>query len=211
MANITSRERTMKLVQMAMLSAIIILMAFTPLGYLKVGTLSITFIMIPVVIGAIVLGPSYGAILGGLFGITSFIQCFGLEPFGTALFSINPFYTFIICMVPRILMGFLAGLIFKAIARIDKTKVLSFVCASLSGALLNTILFMGSLVLLFGNTDYIHGFMDMLGTTSVIPFIIAFVGVNGLVEAITCCVVGFAVSKALVKFVPSNRTQIEAK
>lgn len=104
-----NRAKTLWMAQTAILSAIIILMSFTPLGYLKVGVIEITFIMIPVAVGAILMGPATGAFLGGVFGITSFMQAvFGLSPFGVALLQINPFYLFTLAMVPRILDG-LAG------------------------------------------------------------------------------------------------------
>ena len=96
--------KTGRMVQLAILTAIILLMAFTPIGYLHFGIIEITLIMIPVIIGAIVLGPGAGAFLGGMFGLTSFIQCFGMSGFGAALLSIQPVLTFLVCMIPRILM-----------------------------------------------------------------------------------------------------------
>jgi len=191
------RKDLVKLTQLSILVAIIAIMTFTPLGYLKTGAIEITFMTIPVVIGAIILGEFSGAILGGAFGITSFIQCFGLSPFGAVLLGINPIYTFIICLVPRILMGYLAGLIFKGLSKFDKTKIVSFGVASLSGALLNTIFFMVTLILLFGNSTFIQ---DMQGGKNVLAFAVAFVGTNGLIEAIVTFVVGTAISKALVTF-----------
>ncbi len=192
-------QKTRRLVQMAILIAIMLVLAFTPLGYLKVGAIEITFMTIPVVIGAILLGPAAGAFLGGVFGLTSFIQCFGMSAFGAALLGINPFLTFLVCMVPRILMGYLAGVIFRVIYRHDKTKILSFAASSLSGALLNTILFVGMLMLSFGSSEYM---MTMRGGLDLLAFLAAFVGVNGLVEAIVAFVLGTAISKALVQFLP---------
>lgn len=110
-------SRTQQMVQLAILVAIMLIFAYTPLGYLKVGAIEITFMVLPVAIGAILLGPICGAILGGLFGLTSFIQCFGASPFGALLLSLNPITTFITCMVPRILCGWLSGLIFQALLR----------------------------------------------------------------------------------------------
>ncbi len=78
-----SKFSTKYLVEMALLVAIILLMAFTPIGYIKTAGLEITLIVIPVAVGAVTLGPAAGAILGGVFGITSFIQCFGMSAFGT--------------------------------------------------------------------------------------------------------------------------------
>jgi len=90
------RLRAIGMVRLAVVTAIIILMAFTPIGYLKYGPLSITFLQIPVVVGAIVLGPASGAFLGGVFGATSLAQCFGLDAFGTMLFGLNPVGTIIL-------------------------------------------------------------------------------------------------------------------
>jgi len=192
--------KTFRLTGMALLIAIIALMAFTPLGYLKTAGVEITFILIPVIIGSIIFGPGAGAVLGAAFGATSFIQCFGMSPFGATLLNINPFYTFLLCMVPRILMGWLTGLIFKALHKIDKTKLISYAAANLSGALLNTVMFTGLLMMMFWRTPYIQGIADSLGAKSIFAFVIAFVGLNGLVEAIVCFVAGTAVSKALALF-----------
>lgn len=188
-------KKTQSLALTGVLTAVVIIMAFTPLGYLKTPGVEISFIMLPVVIGAILLGPRTGAILGGVFGLTSFIQCFGMSAFGSTLLGINPIFTFILCVVPRILAGWLPGLIFNALKKFDKTKFISFAIASLSGALLNTVLFVALLVLFFWQTDYIQS----LGasTNNVFGFFIAFVGLNGLLEAITCLVLGTAITKPL--------------
>lgn len=179
------------------LMGIIILMAFTPVGYLKTGGLEITFILIPVVIGATTLGPGAGALLGGVFGITSFIQCFGLSPFGAILFGINPIFCFITCVIPRVLTGFLSGLIFKGLKKVDKTNFISYGVASLSAAILNTVLFMGTLLLCFWNTDFIQGMASDIGASNVFIFVILFVGINGLIEAGVTFVLGTAISKPL--------------
>lgn len=200
-----NRKKLVYLVQLALLTAIIVVMAFTPLGYLKIGLLSITFLTIPVIIGAVAMGPTAGAILGGVFGITSLIQCFGADAFGATLLSINPFYTGIVCIIPRVLMGLLCGWIFRGLARIDKTKIVSYVVAGLSGALLNTIFFMSSLILLFGRTDYIREIWNTIAPgTNVLMFVVAFVGVNGLVETIVCGSVGALISKAVCRFAKKN-------
>jgi uncharacterized membrane protein len=191
-----TKSLTLWMAQTALLSAIIIIMAFTPLGYLKAGPIEITFIMIPVAIGAILLGPKTGLLLGAVFGITSFIQCFGYSWFGANLLQISPFYTFILCMVPRMLMGWLVGLIFQALHKVDRTKFISFAVASLGGAVLNTVLFVGGLVLFFGNSDFLHQFGDT------IPAIIAvLVTINAALEAAVCLVIGTAITKPLYRIV----------
>lgn len=184
------------MVTLALLSAIIVLMAFTPIGFLKAGVLEITFITIPVIIGAILLSPAAGAVLGGVFGFMSFAQCFGFSYFGVQLLSINAAFTFFLCVVPRILMGFLCGLIFKGLKNAFGPKIFVFGVSSLMGALLNTLFFMTTLVFLFGKTDYIMG---MRGSANVIAFVVAFVGINGIVEALVCAFAGTAVTRALYK------------
>lgn len=190
-----TNTKTLRMVQLAVLAAILLIMAFTPLGYLRIGPVSITFLTIPVVIGAIVIGPAGGAVLGGVFGITSLIQCFGMDVFGTTLMGINPFFTIILCLVPRILMGLLVGLIFRALIGNTRLKTIPYAAAALSGALINTILFVGALILFFGNTDYLRQFG---------PNIWAILGVlvtaNAAIEAAVCMVVGAAIAKALGKY-----------
>lgn len=190
-------NKTKKLVLAAMLEAILILMAFTPIGYLKVGIIEITFLTIPVIIGAVTLGPAVGALLGGTFGLTSFIQTFGMSVFGAELLAINPVYTFILCFFPRLIMGFLCGVIFNAMKKASRSNRIPAFVASLAGPVLNTVLFTSTLMLLFGSSEYL---LNMRAGASIISFMVAFVGVNGLVEAIVCCIVGTAVSAAVLRY-----------
>lgn len=192
---------TVYMVQLSLLIAIIILMAFTPIGYLKVGPLEMTLIVVPVAIGAVVLGPTAGAILGAVFGITSFVQCFGMSPFGAVLLSINPIYTFIVCVVTRILMGWITGLIYAALRKRKKIRKVSVAISNLCCPLLNTLFFMGALILFFYQTDYIQSLVQGYGASNALIFVILFVGINGLVEALVCFVAGTAVSEILLRVV----------
>lgn len=193
------RRKTLMLAQNAILTALIVLMAFTPIGYLQIGVVKMTFIMIPVAVGAITLGEKSGAFLGLVFGITSFVQCFGLDLFGTTLLGINPVYTFIMCIVPRVLMGYLCGAIYKFIAR--KKRKFALVFASFMAPVINTVFFMSLLMLFFGNSDYILGIRN---GAELLPFLVAFVGLNGVMEIVTTTViappVASAVKKATQKF-----------
>ena len=191
----SKKSNVKTLVQLALLTAIELIMAFTPLGYLKIGPVSITFMAIPVAVGAIVLGPLSGAFLGLVFGLTSFSQCFGADQFGTTLLSINAFSTAFMCLVPRILMGLFAGLIFGGLKKTTLGETGGALLSSLACSVINTVLFVGSLIVLFGNTEYIRGFGD-----SVIAVIMALVSVNTVIEAIACTIIGGAVSKAVIKY-----------
>ena len=190
---------TREMVTTAMLCAILLIRSFTPLGYLNIGPLAISFNMIPVAIGAIALGPIGGMILGGMFGITSFLQCIGIggtSAMGVILFEINPFLAFIQRFVPRLLAGLLSVLIYKGITKVSNSTVACF-ATGFSAALLNTVLFMSALVLLFGNTEYIQG---LVGGRNVIVFICAFVGINAVVEMIAASAIVGIVGRVLFKF-----------
>lgn len=203
----TISSKTLKLAQTGILIAIMLVLHFTGIGYIKISLIELTIMMIPVIIGAITTGPAAGALLGGVFGLTSFIQCFGTSAFGTLIFGINPILTAITCFIPRILTGFLVGLIFKALSKIDTTKLLSFAVSSLCGALLNTILFMTCVIVFFWNNTEFASAMTTWGlsTENLWKFLIAFVGVNGLIEAVVCFIVGAALAKAVVRFIPNNK------
>jgi len=202
--NTTTNLRTRKMVQLALFTAIIALLNLTPLGFINTPGLSITLVGIPVIVGAIVLGPVSGAILGAVFGITSFLRCFGIEPFGTQLLAINPAYTFITCMIPRILMGWLTGLIFLGLKRIDKTKVWSYAATSLIGSLLNTVFFLSSVMIFFYQSDYIQAYAASVHASNVFALFFVVASVNGTVEAITCMIVAGAIAKVVHNYVVKN-------
>jgi uncharacterized membrane protein len=202
-----SNTRTLKMVQLALLTAILLLLNFTPLGFIKLPTgLSITIIGIPVIIGAITLGPMGGAILGTIFGLSSFAQAFGADPFGVILLGINPIGLFITTMVPRILMGWLTGLIFRGLKKIDKTKIFSYIVTSLAGSLLNTILFMSTLMLIFYNNSSFQDVISDLGlkSTNAFALAIAMVGINVVTEMIASGILGTAIAKAVDRYSIKN-------
>ena len=193
-------SKLVKFTQLAVLAAIVVVMSFTPLGYLKIGPLSIALVIIPVVTGAIVLGPGAGAFMGLVFGVTSFAQCFGMDAFGTTLMSINPFYTFLMCIPTRVLAGYLCGLIYKGMSKTlagKKSAEISYPVSAVSGPVFNTAFFMSTLVLLFGKTEFIQNLMKDTGASNILMFFVIMVGVNGLVEIASCLVVASALSKTL--------------
>ena len=179
--------------------ALIVVMSFTPIGYLKVGVIEITLLVLPVVLGAITVGTGAGVFLGFAFGATSFIQCFGMSPFGAAMLSIQPVFTAIVCFVPRVLLGLCAGLLFSALKKTKLPLPVSAGLTALCASLINTVGFVGLLVLLFGKTEYIQGLMETLGSPNLWAFALAFAGVNSLVEAAANTVLGGAIGSVLLK------------
>ena len=191
-------NRTRSLVNKGLMTALLILFSFTPIGTIPIGPLSITLNIIPVAIAAIALGPEGGAAMGAVFGLLSFLQCIGVgvpSGMGAMLFSINPFLAFVQRFVPRVLDGFLVGLIYRWCKKLLGRTSAGFIAGFFS-AFLNTLLFMSSLILLFGNTEYVQGLID---GRNVIVFICAFVGINAVFEMIVSTIVTGGVSLALHK------------
>lgn len=198
MSNTSKNFHTKYMVELALMIAIILLMNYTPLGYIRTPGLSITLLTIPVAVGAIILGPLGGAVCGLTFGITSLMSAVtGASAMGAMLFSISPAGYFITAIVPRILEGWLCGLIFTSLYKSSKTRRVSYYIASLACPLLNTLLYMSSLVLFFYHTDYVQGFVTALGVSNPFTFVLAFVGVQGAIEAACCFVIASIVSRAL--------------
>lgn len=199
-----NKFNTSQLVILGLMTAILLLMAYTPLGYLNIGPLAITFNVIPVAIAAITLGPIGGAVAGAVFGMTSFLQCIGVggtSAMGAILFDINPVFAFIQRFVPRLLDGLLLGYIFQGARKYTNTYAACMITGFFS-AFLNTLFFMSALVLLFGNTEYMQ---ELIGGRNIILFVCSFVGINAVFEMISSTIitgaVGIALSKA--RFVPA--------
>ncbi|MBQ9746087.1 MAG: ECF transporter S component [Clostridia bacterium] len=203
-------KKTKSIVLLGLLTALLIIMSVTPLGYLNIGMLAITLNIIPVAIAGVALGPLGGAVVGGVFGITSFLQAMGIggsSALGLICFEISPFLTFIHRVLSRVLTGYLTGVIFRFASRFAKVPVASAI-AGFSAAFLNTFFFTGSLILLFGGTEYMQG---LIGGQNILLFAVGFVGINAVFEMAVSTFATGAVSSALHRakliHIPQNKQQ----
>ncbi len=194
------KSSTRYLTLLSMFTAVMIVLYFTPLAFLPVGSITLTLLQVPVAVGAILLGPGAGAFLGGVFGLLSLLSCFGKDPTGVVLMGISPLRTILLCLLPRILMGLLVGLIFRAMQKRDKTRPLSYPVASVSGALLNTLLFLPTMILLFYNTDFVQS-MGKTGFFAILGVVFMSVLLQFVVETLVCLFLGTALAKALSKLI----------
>ena len=195
----TKKLSTKQLTVLGLMIAVLVLMSYTPLGYLNIGPLAITFNMSPMAIAAIACGPLGGAVLGAVFGLTSFGQCIGIggvSAMGATLFSISPVLAFIQSFVPRFLDGWLLGYLFRWLRKATKNTTLAGYITGFLSAFLNTVFFMVALVVLFGNTDYVK---NLIGGRNIIVFICAFVGINAICEMISATILTGVISVALKK------------
>ncbi len=189
---------TKSLVLLGLLTAVVMVFSFTPIGSIPIGPLVITLNIIPVAIAAVALGPVGGLIMGSVFGIFSFLQCYGIgipSGMGATLVSIDPLLAFVQRFVPRALDGFLAGLVFKGVSNFSNVHIGSLVTGFCT-AFFNTLFFMSALIILFGNTEYVQG---LRGGKNVITFVATFVGINAVFEMITCTIITGAIGLALYK------------
>lgn len=194
-------KKTQYMTSMALFLAIEIILVVTPLGYIPIGPLNATTMHIPVIIAGIILGKKAGGELGFVFGLTSMIKA-TIQP-GITSFCFSPFVTIgtisgnykslLIAFVPRILLGYLAGLIFEIMK--NKGRENSGVLAgALVGALTNTVLVLSGIYVFFGNA---YASSLNVAYSGLIGLLLGVVTTNGILEAILAAVVSLAVYKAM--------------
>ena len=198
------------LAQLGLLAAIEIVMKLIGLGSVPVGPLYMSFLTVPIAVGAMTIlssvmqfstmGPAAGAILGAVFGLVSFKDALSGVGMTGVFFQISPLNTFVLCVVMRVLMGFCVGLIFKALRFVDRKGGWSYFIGALSAPLLNTLFFMGYIVLVFYHTEFIQSKVADLGAVNPLMFVVLLVGVQGLIEAIVCCAAGGVITRAVSSF-----------
>ena len=200
-SSVSSSRKLRDLCILALFVAIELMMQLTGLSFIPVGPLHMSLLTIPVALGAMLLGPVQGLILGTVFGLCSLWQAItGASPMTGFFFSqVSPFHTVILCVVTRMLMGWLTGIIFRAIRRVDKTKTVCYFAGGLCAPLLNTLLFMGYIVLVFYHTSYIQDWMTSHAAVNPLGFVLAMVGVQGLLEAAAGLIIGGGVGKGVAK------------
>ena len=194
------------LTRLALLVAIELVMKAVGLGSVPVGPLYMSFLTLPIAVGAITMGPAAGAILGGVFGAVSFYDAVtGASAMTGALFQVSPAGSFVVCFVARVLMGLCTALIFNALRKaMPKNEKLACFLGGLSAPVLNTVFFMGFLVLIFYNCDYVQNLANTLGAQNAFMFIVLLVGVQAIFEWVLCCVVAGALSLPVRKYLKMN-------
>lgn len=201
-------NKTRNMVLASVFAAIIVILAFSPLGYIPMGIINATIIHIPVIIGAIILGPKYGAFLGTVFGFTSLWKntympnptSFVFSPFVRVGEYGGNFWSLVVCMVPRILVGIISYYVFKGILKAlgrKKGKVaIALAGAGVAGSLTNTILVMNLIYFCFGRE---YGMAAKGLTDGIYGVILGIICMNGIPEAIVSGLLTLAVAQVLLK------------
>lgn len=197
--NSGNQNKTFRLTILGVLTAIVILQTFIPfLGYIPVGPLSLTIIPITVIVTAIVFGPVNGAIVGGVWGIIVFIRAFvaPTSPLAPIIFT-NP----LISVLPRILIGVMAGYAYNFFRQTKVGTGGAMRIAAIVGTLTNTVLVLG-LTYIFYKAPYANAYN--IDVSQVLPAILYILGTNGIAEVILAVIIAPIIAKPLLKLNKSN-------
>lgn len=188
-------------VRLALLVAIEVAMRLLGLGKVPVGPLNMSFLTLPIAVGGICMGPVAGLVLGAVFGAFSLYDAVsGAGGMTAAFFQYSPVHTVILTVGMRMLMGLCCGLIYKGLRKADAKGHISYFVGAISAPLLNTLFFMGYIVLVFYGTETVQSIVAAKGATNPLMFVVLLVGVQGLLEAVICGILGGVVSKSVDAF-----------
>ncbi|MBS4196628.1 ECF transporter S component [Lederbergia citri] len=194
----------------AIFLSIILLLAFSPFGFIHLGVIKATLIHIPIIIASIILGPKIGAFLGLMFGFTSIatntisptLLSFAFSPVIPVLgTSQGSFWALFVALVPRVIIGFIPYYLFKVVQKVIKKnesnqKPALFLTGLLT-TFIHTFLVMGSISLIF-NEAYAQA-INAGSINAIYKAIIAVFFTNGLAEAVLAGIVTMAVAPPLLK------------
>ncbi len=195
-------------VLLALFTAIVFVLGLTPLGMVPLGLIKATTLHIPVIIGCLLLGPRYGAVLGFMFGLVSFLSN-TMSPAALS-FAFTPLIpvpgtpngsplSLVICFVPRILVGVVPWFVYRGLQKLMKEssrgEILSMAIAGASGAILNTGLVMSLIYFLFRDA---YASVNGIPVEAVAGVVLGVVGTNGVAETALAAVLTPAIGKILL-------------
>jgi len=189
----TQKNKTYRIAILGILSAFIIIQTFVPfLGNIPIPPLNPTIIHITVIVAAFVLSTKDGMLIGLVWGLARMVKAYTLpaSPLDLLLWT-NP----IIAVVPRVMVGLVAGLVFHAFLK-RKQEKRGMVIAAVLGSLTNTLLVLGFIALFYGNEYATALNVDPSNLLKVLAGIVA---TNGVGEAIAAGLIAPFIATALMK------------
>ena len=195
-------NRTHRMVALAMMGAIVVLLANTPLGLIQLPVIKATTVHIPVILGAILLGPSAGCVLGGVFGICSLISN-TIAPTLTS-FAFSPFYAdgmmgalkaIWISVGCRVLIGLVSGWLWIILKKVKVPEMVALPVVGFIGSMTNTVAVMGSIYFLLAEQ---YAAAREVAVTAVYGLIMATITGAGVMEALAALVLVTGIGKALL-------------
>lgn len=197
------KHDTRWMVSVALMAAIVIVLANTPLGMIQLPIIKATTVHIPVVLGAILLGPGAGAILGAVFGICSLVSntmaptllSFAFSPFLSTTGIPGALKAIWISVGCRILIGVVAGWLWVLFTKIKLNQFIALPIVGFVGSMVNTVTVMGSIYFLFA-LQYAEA--KEVALTAVFGLVMGTVTASGIPEAIAAAILVLALGKVLV-------------
>ena len=189
----TQKNKTYRIAILGILSAFIIIQTFVPfLGNIPIPPLNPTIIHITVIVAAFVLSTKDGMLIGLVWGLARMVKAYTLpaSPLDLLLWT-NP----IIAVVPRVMVGLVAGLVFHAFLK-RKQEKRGMVIAAVLGSLTNTVLVLGFIALFYGNEYATALNVDPSNLLKVLAGIVA---TNGIGEAVAAGLIAPFIATALMK------------
>ena len=197
---------TRRLTLFALFMALELMLASTPLGFVRLGMIGATTLHIPVIIAAITMGKGAGAALGLIFGLSSVVNA-TVNPLPTS-FVFSPFLEFagvsggtrslIVAIVPRVLVGFLSGAAYEALQH-KSHQSLAVTAAAVVGTLSNTVLVLGGIYIFFGRA---YAAAVNVAFESLISVILTVVATNGVAEIVLAILLSLPICRGLRHAVP---------
>ena len=199
----TKKHDTRWMVSVALMAAIVIVLANTPLGMIQLPIIKATTVHIPVILGAILLGPGAGAILGAVFGICSLVSntmaptllSFAFSPFLSTTGIGGALKAIWISVGCRILIGVVAGWLWVLFTKIKLNQFIALPIVGFVGSMVNTVTVMGSIYFLFAQQ---YAEAKEVALTAVFGLVMGTVTASGIPEAIAAAILVLALGKVLV-------------
>ena len=188
------KMNTREMATTAVLSALIIILGYTPLGLIPLPTMTATILHIPVAIGAIMYGPTVGLTLGVVMGLTTLSKAILAPVSPLDPLFINP----LVSVLPRALMGVLTAYVFIALNKTIKVSSINIGISAAIASITNTVFTLGALVIVYSKQlGQILEQMEVSGT--VIAFVIGIASTSGVAEMIITIIIVVPIILALRK------------
>jgi len=181
------RTPILSMVQIALLSALVVVLQVF-FSQIRVGVVTLNFVLVPIVIAGALISPMAGLIVGAFAGLTTFIQVFTSgDVFYVFLMTNNAFATALICIVKTAAAGFLAGLVYHLINGIGKSSkgksYIGALAASVICPVVNTGIFVLGMLTFFGSAFTADATFGPMAAGNVVSFVlVGLVGVNFFFE-----------------------------
>ena len=191
------KKDTRWLTSVALMAAIVILLANTPLGMIQLPIIKATTVHIPVIIGAILLGPAAGAILGCVFGLCSMptLLSFAFSPFMSMSGIPGALKAVWIAVGCRMMIGIVSGWLWILLKKMNVNHLLALPVVGFLGSMTNTIFVMGSIYLLLAGE---YAAARTVAVDAVWGLIMGTVLVSGVPEAIAAAVLVVLIGKVML-------------